>query len=202
MFWNNTRNQLGNLQFISNNGAGYSQRVWRGSRRNVVGDELEAPSIRAKDSIGACVWDIGPPLAIGNCDIRNLEGVVREELYRLYHLNLVRVAGSAPMIRFGLPETKETLRLTAISQDGRDCEPDEQQVVGWAHHAHDDSSNAPVIRWMVSLHLSQKRRRVARGQHQSDEPQRRESRTASSRYARLTNLLSGAKLDQEGFPPP
>ena len=77
-------------------------------------NELQARSIRAKNGVGAGVRDIGPPLAVGDRDFRNLEGVVPKELDRLYRLDLVGVTGGAPVIRLGLPTTDETVRVTAV----------------------------------------------------------------------------------------
>ena len=78
-------------------------RGWPGSGGNVVGNELQAGSIGAENGVGAAVWDVGPPPAIENCDLRNCEGMVPEELNRLYRFDLVRLTRRAPVIRSGLP---------------------------------------------------------------------------------------------------
>jgi len=106
-----------------------------------MGEELKARPIRAENGVGAGVWDVGPPLAIGNCDFRDFEGVVSEELDRLYRLDLVRVTGSAPANGFGLPKTNETVRVTAVPEEDRNCLREEQWALCWSHHAHEDSPN-------------------------------------------------------------
>ena len=75
-----------------------------GSGRNVLGNELQTGSIGAENGVGADVWDVGPPLSVQNCELRNLKGTVPEELDRFDRLDLVRVAGSGPAIRLGLPK--------------------------------------------------------------------------------------------------
>ena len=77
-------------------------------------DKLQTRSIRAKNGVGAGVRDIGPPLAVSDRDFRNFEGVVPKELDRLYRLDLVGMTGSTPVIRFGLPTTDKTVRVTTV----------------------------------------------------------------------------------------
>src|SRR3974377_314884 len=103
-------------------------------------DELQASPIRGEHGVGAGIRDIGPPLAVGNRDFGDLEGIVPKKLNRLNHRDLVRVTCSAPVIRFGLPKPKETVRVTAVPQQGRDYKREYQWVFGGLDHVEGDSA--------------------------------------------------------------
>jgi len=111
-----------------------------GSERHLEKSDIQGNSIGAENRVRPGVRDIGPPLTVEDGDNRDLKGMVLEKLDGPETLGPVRVTCSAPAISYRSPKPEEIVRVTAASQQRRDCKR-EDEGFSWLHDAHPKSPN-------------------------------------------------------------